>query len=214
MKNLTTQGQAASRPCERSARYDSTANKKHHPMKRGMKKLIFTLILTVPGLLSLGQTKIGNNPESINEGAILELESSSKGLLIPRVSLSAKNLWTLDGTPVNGMLIYNTSETPESGFYYWDSGWMRLINDVEQVTPEDDQQILVFRLSGSDLEFELEDGGGVKTVSFLDLIKDKPFTNHLIDSLAVNPLFTDQIQNIILNTNTHLTEEEVDIRSG
>ncbi|MGN6438786.1 MAG: hypothetical protein ACTHMM_19740 [Agriterribacter sp.] len=78
---------------------------------------------------SQAQLKVGNNPTVINPDAILELQSSNKGLLLPRVALSS----TTNPSPltsfVNGMLVYDTVTTGDvtPGMYYCDGQkWVRL----------------------------------------------------------------------------------------
>ena len=57
----------------------------------------------------MGQVKIGDNPETIHPNALLEMESTTKGLLIPRISNDQRDAsFSIDDTPV-GMLIFNTS---------------------------------------------------------------------------------------------------------
>ncbi|MDQ8006031.1 MAG: hypothetical protein REI64_14610, partial [Pedobacter sp.] len=90
------------------------------------------------------QVKIGDNPTTINKASILELESSNKGLLFPRVNLTNTTTWGLatGSTPVAGMMVYNIktiatgfsgtaaypAHTPDgTGVYYWDgTGWVSL----------------------------------------------------------------------------------------
>ena len=83
--------------------------------------------------LIYGQNKIGNNPATINGGSLLELESTSKGLLLPRIPLDDVTKWTLDGVAVNGMLIFvDGTGTQAKGIYYWNSTqWSRVINSDE-----------------------------------------------------------------------------------
>ena len=54
------------------------------------------------------QVKIGDNPKSINSDAMLEVESTSKGILLPRIALKS----TTSSFPLKsftaGMIIYNT----------------------------------------------------------------------------------------------------------
>lgn len=61
-------------------------------------------------LISMGanaQLKIGDNPTSINSSAILEIESTNKGLLLPRMTTTQRDASIK--TPAAGLLIYNTS---------------------------------------------------------------------------------------------------------
>ncbi|MGN6495312.1 MAG: hypothetical protein ACTHLE_25220 [Agriterribacter sp.] len=80
-------------------------------------------------LSSQAQLKIGNNPTSIHPDAILELQSNSKGLLLPRVALrSTTSPAPLTGF-VNGMLVYDTATAGDvtPGVYYCDgSKWVRV----------------------------------------------------------------------------------------
>jgi len=95
-------------------------------------KYIFLLFImsTVFTALIYGQNKIGNNPATINGGSLLELESTSKGLLLPRIPLDDVTKWTLDGIAVNGMLIFADGTGAQAkGIYYWNSTqWSRVIN--------------------------------------------------------------------------------------
>lgn len=81
-----------------------------------------------------GQNKIGDNPAIIQPGSILELESLSKGFRLPRIQLNDIHSWTLDGTPVSGMLIFNESGAAPKGLYYWSmdlSQWVNVVNTSE-----------------------------------------------------------------------------------
>jgi len=57
----------------------------------------------------------------------LEILSNSKGLLIPRLSLTQRNEIN---NPANGLLIYQIINSP--GFYYFNNGqWLKLVNNTE-----------------------------------------------------------------------------------
>src|SRR5436190_10714895 len=54
-----------------------------------------------------------------NASSLMEMTSTTKGLLIPRMT---KNQRDLIVSPVVGLMIFQTNSTP--GFYYYDgSGW-------------------------------------------------------------------------------------------
>lgn len=94
-----------------------------------MKKIYLVLALTVLSTISYAQTKIGGQP-SINENAILELESTDKGLLLPRLNLESTSLANPLATHVAGMTVYNMSRTNDvvPGFYYNDgSKWHQMV---------------------------------------------------------------------------------------
>ncbi len=75
---------------------------------------------------SYAQVKIGTNPEQIQPSSILELESQTKGLLLPRlqdtVAINALN-------PADGMLIY-LEKTPGNGLYVRRNGRWNFLTGV------------------------------------------------------------------------------------
>ena len=95
---------------------------------------------------AFAQVKIGDNPTSINSGSVLEIESSNKGLLMPRVNLSNTNVWGLLGSSVAGMEVYNSNAGITAGsnsypiiaggigIYYWDgTGWVATSFSIKDI---------------------------------------------------------------------------------
>jgi hypothetical protein len=94
--------------------------------------------LLVVGLLSAGlhAQNVGIGTATPDPSARLHIEDNARGLLIPRVALTATNSAApVTTTPATGLLVYNTNTagtgatavTP--GFYYWDGNlnqWVRL----------------------------------------------------------------------------------------
>src|SRR5690242_14057221 len=90
----------------------------------------FTLLLIVFGFIvsknihaqtnnfpSSGAAGIGTTTP--NSSSLLEIKSTTKGLLIPRMTQAQRNAIH---TPAKGLLIYQTDNNP--GFYYYDgSAW-------------------------------------------------------------------------------------------
>lgn len=66
--------------------------------------------------------KIGENPDLINESSLLELESTSRAMVLSRVN----NEQMLGINPLEGALIYNTDES--CIFYYNGTAWANLCN--------------------------------------------------------------------------------------
>lgn len=98
-------------------------------------KYTLLCLVFVIGSITSGhaQVKIGDNPTVINSNSLLELESSSKGLLLPRLNLLATNNPAPMTAFIAGMFVYNlavngaadTAVTP--GLYYCDgTKWIRL----------------------------------------------------------------------------------------
>ena len=113
---------------------------------------MFLLLLMGLGAASVkAQVRIGGNTPP-NPAAALDLNaddtnSGTKGLALPRVSLSNISA-PLAGTPVvNGMMIYNNNPTTTGGngigIYYWDgNSWKLLANSSLIGTPVSFSQIL------------------------------------------------------------------------
>lgn len=98
-----------------------------------MKILLSLLLIVFLSFLYVpvnAQSKIGDNPMTIQQGSLLELESLSKGLRLPRIPINDVHSWTLDGTAVSGMLIFNETGTAPKGLYYWSMDLMQWVNVV------------------------------------------------------------------------------------
>ncbi len=84
-----------------------------------MKQLLGMIIL-LSVLTTQAQVKIGNNVSTINANSLLELESTNKGFLPPRVALNDQTLVApLSGTVPAGMIVFSSGGTLPDGFYYW-----------------------------------------------------------------------------------------------
>lgn len=97
-----------------------------------MKKLLISLLLLTV-LFTQAQVKIGNNPNTINANSLLELESTDKGFLPPRVALNSLSAVSpLSGTVPAGMLVYSSGGTLTDGYYYWDGSKWKMIGTSKQ----------------------------------------------------------------------------------
>ncbi|QNJ97950.1 autotransporter outer membrane beta-barrel domain-containing protein [Constantimarinum furrinae] len=87
--------------------------------------LLISFILGI-GLLH-GQVGIGTTTPQA--GSILDISSSDKGILVPRVNIT--NLATIapiTGGATTGLLVYNTNTTTGEGYHYWTgSVWVPLL---------------------------------------------------------------------------------------
>jgi hypothetical protein len=88
-----------------------------------LRELLSSTFLLAMSVLTFAQQKIGSNPGSLNPGAILELESTNRGFLLPRVDLgTSPTTFGLNGGLTlnsNGMIVYNTNTTLGVGYYVW-----------------------------------------------------------------------------------------------
>ena len=103
---------------------------------KGMLSLLVVVGLFFPSFQSRSQN-IGINTTGAapDASAMLDIVSSSKGLLIPRITLSATNVIAPVTGAATSMLVYNTATAGTGdlavypGFYYWGgSEWLRLFN--------------------------------------------------------------------------------------
>jgi hypothetical protein len=88
-----------------------------------MKKtfILTSLFLCIVFTVLTAQDNVGIGTTSPHSSALLDLTSTNKGLLIPRVVLLAttNNTSPING-PATGLLVYNESGSLDAGFYYWD----------------------------------------------------------------------------------------------
>lgn len=78
------------------------------------KKKLLTLAMVTMGVTAFAQT-VGVNTDGnpADPSALLDIRSTDKGMLIPRMDMAARNAIA---TPATGLLIFQTDNTP--GFYY------------------------------------------------------------------------------------------------
>ena len=112
--------------------------------KQLLSTAVAAMALIFSSATAFSQVKIGDNPTTINPGSVLELESTNKGLLLPRVNLTSTTVWSpLLGTATAGMHVYNKDTTTiagsaayptlaaKKGEYYWDgTGWVGIAKVV------------------------------------------------------------------------------------
>jgi len=86
------------------------------------KKLLTISIVFFYSFSLFSQVGINTTGNAANAAAMLDIVSTSKGLLIPRMTEVQR---TSIGSPVQGLLVYQTNNT--EGFYFHDgSGWVTL----------------------------------------------------------------------------------------
>jgi len=95
--------------------------------KRQATNLPFWLIIFLSfGVNGYSQVGVGTNAP--NSKAALEISSTNKGLLIPRITKANRPV-----TPPAGMMIYQTDNTP--GFYFYTGAKWQRIYAVDETTP-------------------------------------------------------------------------------
>lgn len=115
-----------------------------------MKLLLITLTIT-NSLLFYSQNNVGIGTSNPNPHSILDLESSDKGILVPRITtISRTTLGTSLTTSDNGMLVYDKNLLT---FFYWDgTQWVQIGNNT------DNQNLTGASLTGTSLQIDIENG--------------------------------------------------------
>jgi len=106
-----------------------------------MRKPLFTIAFLITAYICYPQVKIGYNSGTVNPAAVLELSNNTtaapstwKSFIPPQVNFSnavfsTNYVWGIAGTPTDGAIVYNVSETYTNGFsgpglYCWQrSSW-------------------------------------------------------------------------------------------
>jgi len=99
-----------------------------------MKKIfLFTVASFFLGNIAMAQNNVGIGTNLPDPSAKLDVKATDKGLLIPNVSLTAKNVAAPITSPAISLLVYNTNTSGAApnnvypGYYYWDGTiWVRL----------------------------------------------------------------------------------------
>ena len=179
-----------------------------------IKKIIllfsFLIVVTVFHNVLAQGVKIANTAGPAASSSMLEIESTDRGLLIPRLSLTARNVAAPVTTPANSLLIFNTNSSGTApfdvspGFYYWEaslSEWIKVLDGTTIIG--DDQNIDSLTITGTLLTTYIENGLP-GSVDLLSLATNGNFYNTIRDSLLLDSNFTDSITNEIVNSNTLL----------
>jgi hypothetical protein len=90
-----------------------------------MKKLMFSLLICVfYGNIWAQSLAINTDGSSANSSALLDVKSTTKGMLIPRMDSAQR---AAIATPATGLLVYQTNK--DSGFYYFNgTAWQQLVS--------------------------------------------------------------------------------------
>lgn len=70
-------------------------------------KLLLIATFALAAYTATAQVKVGDNVTDVDDNAVFEMESTAKGMLLPRMTAAQRDAIA---TPTNSMLIYNTTE--------------------------------------------------------------------------------------------------------
>lgn len=87
-------------------------------------KTVITLLIAIlifAGYSLNAQVAVTTDGSSADGSAMLDVKSSDKGMLIPRVALTGTSDITTISSPVESLMVYNTATAGDvtPGFYYW-----------------------------------------------------------------------------------------------
>ena len=90
-------------------------------MKKVVKKLERKLTIATCFLTMGVFCQVGVNTTTPLPGSILDVESSEKGVLLPRLDITdLGTIAPVTGGATQSLLVYNTNSTTGEGFHYWD----------------------------------------------------------------------------------------------
>jgi trimeric autotransporter adhesin len=115
----------------------STGMRKNRLFSVLYKKPLFLICFLIAGGISQSQVAINTDGSPPNPSAMLDIKHGSKGLLIPRVSLTGTNDVITVPASANSLLVYNTAaagtgaNVVSPGYYYWSgSAWVPFLTPL------------------------------------------------------------------------------------
>lgn len=93
---------------------------------------VSTLLVFLIFFFNIGLAQIGVQTDNPDASSVLDIVSSDKGLLIPRVSLTS-NLSSPSPvtSPAVGLLVYNSGSAQDHGFYFWTGSIWKMLKPQE-----------------------------------------------------------------------------------
>jgi hypothetical protein len=161
------------------------------------RKLLFISILLILSSTSYGQVGIGNsNP---NDSAMLDIVSTNKGVIIPRIALTgSKDLTTITNGNVESLLIYNTATIFDisPGYYYWSNNkWNKIAITDDNLLVTADNGLIV-----SDRKIRL--GGVLETPTAITTTAMNTFA---IKGLETGDFKTDEL--VVIDKTTEILKK-------
>ncbi|KRD09030.1 hypothetical protein ASE21_14360 [Flavobacterium sp. Root901] len=123
------------------------------------KILLICLVLYVS---TVGYAQVGIGTLSPASTAQLDITSANKGLLVPRLALTATtNQSPVSGQILNSLLVYNTAGVNDvtPGFYYWQTNkWVRLLAQSDPIVFNETLTTLTYNNTTNELTYKDENG--------------------------------------------------------
>ncbi|CAI8815535.1 hypothetical protein [Chryseobacterium sp. IT-36CA2] len=152
-----------------------------------MKKLLFPILL----LTSLNvYSQVGINTSAPDQSAVLDIKSSNKGLLIPRVALTGKTDITTIPNPTHSLMIYNLNDAGVSpnnvtadNLYKFNSKigkWEKLLDENTPIPGAVGMSnIFGFKKTGNDTSFLGTDlGASIRKINYDNIITTSGYATY------------------------------------
>ncbi|PKA83387.1 hypothetical protein ATE92_1539 [Ulvibacter sp. MAR_2010_11] len=99
-------------------------------MKKTLLPTIYTFIISFFLCINFSNAQVGIGTTTPQPGSILDISTSNKGVLVPRVNIASLNtIAPITGGATEGLLVYNTNATTGAGFHYWNNTvWVPIIS--------------------------------------------------------------------------------------
>lgn len=132
-------------------------------------RLFFLFVMMMPGFLT-AQVAINNDNSDPENSAMLDIQSTDKGLLIPRMDSTQR---VAIASPATGLLVFQTDGA--DGFYFYNgTAWINLNGNMDGISDADhdtqiqveenaDEDIIRFDMGGT--EFFRMDSGRLEVVN-------------------------------------------------
>jgi len=187
------------------------------------KILISLILITVIKLNAQNVAVTDDNGYSANTSAMLDVKSTDKGLLVPRVSLVATTSASPVTSPATSLIVYNIASVSDvtPGYYYWNgTKWIKIKTNSENIVTKDADATLIktenFVLASNDITITLpsitaDDNGLVITVknigTYTDLITVNTSGGATIDGFASVNLYLWQTKTFIAYSGNWVLED-------
>lgn len=189
-----------------------------------MKRIISTIgiCLLTSHIYTQGGVRISDTGGAPDVSAMLEVSSTSKGLLIPRIALiGSTDATTIVNGNVTSLLIYNTATITDvtPGYYYWDGSIWRTLGDDNDADPTNEIEL---PSGGNNGQLLSTDGSGTYTWVSAGASSDNQDIQNLAFDNSTN-ILTVGIQNgtsqtvdlsILLNDADSNPTNEIELPSG
>ncbi len=160
-----------------------------------MKKALFVLVIAM-SITSMAVPQVAINTTGANPhaSAMLDVNSSDKGLLLPRVSIPNLSNASPVTSPATGLIVYNTNVATGPGIFLWDgSAWSEFSTGAADVWIDANGNVLSLNASSSALSgsgnIGIGTGANANTVSDYNVaLGYNAMNNHATSGNYVNAI--------------------------